>query len=231
MGMQGRFRGLEFPSYFDELKDIVTTIEPRFRIIPEMRQHVSRFTDGADMDLVYPKLYLGDCDAAMNEAYLLRNGITHILNAADNTAGPARVKTGPEFYKSPTITYLGLDLLDLPFVNITVHFEKAVDFIDEAINSGGTVLVHCRQGRSRSATIVAAFLMLKRNMTAAKALTLLRESREIRPNNGFLQHLADLDLKLFRIKFEKLKELESSSDSDSDSDSSSESESDNEENS
>ncbi|XP_066967749.1 dual specificity protein phosphatase 3 isoform X1 [Macrobrachium rosenbergii] len=231
MGMQGHFHGLEFPSYFDELRDIVTTVEPRFRIIPEMRQHVSRFTDGADMDEVYPKLYLGDCDAAMNEQYLLRHGITHILNAADNTGGPARVKTGPDFYKSPTITYLGLDLLDLPFVNITVHFEKSVNFIDDALNSGGVVLVHCRQGRSRSATIVAAFLMLKRNMTAARALTLLRESREIRPNNGFLQQLADLDLKLFRIKFEKLKEELSSSDSDSDSELDLESASDSEESS
>ncbi|KAK7077241.1 Dual specificity protein phosphatase 3 [Halocaridina rubra] len=227
MGMQCHFRGVEFPSYVDELRDIVTTVEPRLRLIPEMRQHVSRFTDGADMDEVYPKLFLGDCDAATNEAYLLRNGITHILNAADNTSGPARVKTGAEFYKNPSIIYQGLDLLDMPFINISVHFEKASEFIDEALASGGCILIHCRQGRSRSATIVAAFLMLRRNMTAARALTLLRESREIRPNNGFLQHLADLDLKLFRAKFEKLQEeMSSSSDSDSEFDLESDSESD-----
>lgn len=38
-------------------------------------------------------------DAAMNEQYLLRHGITYILNAAGNTCGPAPVKTGPDYYK------------------------------------------------------------------------------------------------------------------------------------
>ncbi|KAG7153895.1 dual specificity protein phosphatase 3-like [Homarus americanus] len=217
MGMQMNFNGLEFPSYFEDLREIVTTVETRLRPIPEIRMHISRFMDGADMDEVYPHLYLGDCDAAMNEQYLLRHGITHVVNAADNSSGPAPVKTGPNYYKDPSITYLGLDLIDLPFINISTHFEKATDFIDSALRSGGTVLVHCRQGRSRSATIVAAFLMMCRNMTAATALTLLRENREIRPNNGFLQQLAQLDLNLFRIRLEKLRN-ESSSESESESD-------------
>ncbi|XP_071525971.1 dual specificity protein phosphatase 3 isoform X2 [Panulirus ornatus] len=222
MGMQMHIRGLEFPSYFEDLREIVTTIETRVRPIPEIRRHISRFTDGADMDEVYPKLFLGDCDAAMNEQYLLRHGITHIVNAADNSCGPAPVKTGPNFYKDPSVRYLGLDLIDLPFINISTHFERASKFINEALSSGDKVLVHCRQGRSRSATIVAAYLMMHRNMTAATALTLLRESREIRPNNGFLQQLADLDLNLFRIRLEKLRN-ESSSESESDEDTQSDS--------
>ncbi|XP_027232490.1 dual specificity protein phosphatase 3 isoform X1 [Penaeus vannamei] len=213
MGMQGGFCGLEFPSYFEDLREIVTTVETRLRPIPEIRMHISRFMDGADMDEVYPRLYLGDCDAAMNEQYLLRHGITYILNAAGNTCGPAPVKTGPDYYKDPSIVYLGLNLIDLPFINISVHFETGANFIEDALSSGGKVLVHCRQGRSRSASIVAAFLMIKRDMSAAAALTGLRECREIRPNNGFLQQLADLDLSLFRMRFEKLREMDSSSES------------------
>ena len=38
--------------------------------------------------------------------------------------------------QSPTITYLGLDLLDLPFINISAHFDKGVSFIDDALLSG-----------------------------------------------------------------------------------------------
>ncbi|XP_045614771.1 dual specificity protein phosphatase 3 [Procambarus clarkii] len=220
MGMQMNFKGLEFPSYYEDLREIVTTVETRLRPIPEIRMHVSRFMDGADMDQVYPNLYLGDCDAAMNEQYLLRHGITHIVNAADNSGGPAPVKTGAKYYKDPSITYLGLDLIDLPFINISLHFEKASAFIDSALRSGGKVLVHCRQGRSRSASIVAAFLMMCCNMTAATALTLIRENREIRPNNGFLQHLAELDLNLFRMRFDKLRSESSSSESESDENSS-----------
>ncbi|XP_050727595.1 dual specificity protein phosphatase 3-like [Eriocheir sinensis] len=210
MGMQMNSNDSELPSYFEDLREIVMTVEPRLRPIPEMRMHVSRFLDGADMDEVYPDLFLGDCDAAMNESYLLKNRITHVLNAAGNAHGPAPVKTGPNFYKSPSIKYLGLNLIDLPFINISVHFERASVFIEEALKSG-RVLVHCRQGRSRSAAIVVAFLMMYRGMTAAAALTMIRKKREIRPNNGFLQHLANLDLKLFQIKLEKMREESSSS--------------------
>ena len=41
------------------------------------------------------------------------------------------------------------------------------------------VFVNCLLGYSRSAAIVAAFLMIKRNMTATQALTILRQEREI----------------------------------------------------
>lgn len=47
-------------SDFEDLREIVTTVETRLRPIPEIRMHISRFMDGADMDEVYPRLYLGD---------------------------------------------------------------------------------------------------------------------------------------------------------------------------
>ncbi|KAG0711823.1 Inactive dual specificity phosphatase 27 [Chionoecetes opilio] len=255
--MQMNLNDNELPSPFESLREVVVTVEPRLRPIPEMRMHVSRFVDGADMDEVFPNLFLGDCDAAMNESYLRKTGITHILNAAGNTCGPAPVKTGQSFYKcqkdrshmknleekkkqschdpsqeDPSLVYLGLNLIDLPFINISVHFDKGARFVDEALASGGKVLVHCRQGRSRSASIVVAFLMMHRGMAAASALTMLRKTggeamscmhavltavcqseREIRPNNGFLQHLADLEMNLFRMKLEKMREEPSSSSS------------------
>ncbi|XP_018013857.1 dual specificity phosphatase 29 isoform X2 [Hyalella azteca] len=184
-----------------------------------MRGHISRFVDGADMDEVYPHIFLGDCDAAMNKQYLLRSGVTHVLNAAANLKmGPAPVKTGDEFYKDTPLIYKGLDLIDLPFANAAKHFEAAAEFIDGALNSGGTVLVHCRQGRSRSASVLAAFLMTRRGYTAARALRQLKQSRDIRPNNGFLAQLAALDLQLFRERLERIR-LEPSSSSSSESDS------------
>ena len=53
-------------------------------------------------------------------------------------------------------------------------------------------------GMSRSSTCVLAYLMLKQNMTAVQALTEVRKSRDVRPNDGFLRQLADLDNKLRR---------------------------------
>ena len=61
-------------------------------------------------------------------------------------------------------------------------------------------------GMSRSSTCVLAYLMLKQEMTAVQALKEVRRHREVRPNDGFLRQLADLDNKLRRERDKKLSE-------------------------
>lgn len=53
-------------------------------------------------------------------------------------------------------------------------------------------------GMSRSATCVLAFLMICKKMSAAEAIRTVRMHRDIRPNDGFIQQLADLDNELRR---------------------------------
>ena len=72
-------------------------------------------------------------------------------------------------------------------------FPRTSDFIDDAVGGGGTVAVNCVMGWSRSATVVAAYLVSKRGMSVSEALEHLRARRPIRPNPGFLQQLADYD--------------------------------------
>lgn len=122
-------------------------------------------------------------------------GITHVINTAEGL-NFAQVNTGAHYYRDCNIKYMGLNLMDIESARISIHFGETADFIDQAIVGGGRVLVHCFMGMSRSATIALAYLMIKKNMTAEEALKTVRRNRGVRPNEGFLRQLIDLELRL-----------------------------------
>ncbi|XP_023325845.1 dual specificity protein phosphatase 3 [Eurytemora carolleeae] len=148
-------------------------------------------------DEVFPGIHVGDKGAAKNTFYLKKVGVTHVLNTAEGQK-QATVDTNAAYYKPVGIKYKGLKLLDVAQTNIAMHFDEVAEFIDEALSSGGCVLVNCQMGMSRSSTCVLAYLMLRQNMTAVEALTEVRKHRDVRPNDGFLRQLAELDNKLRR---------------------------------
>ncbi|XP_045614782.1 dual specificity protein phosphatase 3 [Procambarus clarkii] len=178
-------------------KDIlraIQQIQPVYRPLSGYEEKISS-AFGVCMDECYPGLYIGDLAAAKNKEYLKKVGITHVLNAAQGNKF-ATVDTDAEFYKDVGIKYMGMKLLDIASANISQFFDSGSQFIDDALSSGGKVLVHCFMGISRSATVAAAYLMMVKNMTAIEAIQTLRKNRAIYPNDGFLSQLADLDNKL-----------------------------------
>ena len=46
---------------------------------------------------------------------------------------------------------------DVDYADLLIHLPSACRFIDQALRLGGNVLVHCVQGISRSAVVVAAY--------------------------------------------------------------------------
>lgn len=106
--------------------------------------------------------------------------ITHILTVCDCLS--------PKF--PDQFTYKVVLVMDDPAERLCKHFKECVEFVHEAIASGGTVLVHCFAGVSRSATIVIAYLMRFHAMSLQKAMMHVRSKRSwINPNPGFMAQL------------------------------------------
>ncbi|KAJ0797969.1 putative phosphoric monoester hydrolase [Helianthus annuus] len=81
-------------------------------------------------------------------------------------------------------------------VNIAQYFDDCFGFINEAKRTG-SVLVHCFAGRSRSATVVVAYLMKTHGMSSSKALNLVKSKRSVvAPNAGFILQLQSYEKSL-----------------------------------
>nr|XP_056714503.1 serine/threonine/tyrosine-interacting-like protein 2 [Euleptes europaea] len=152
------------------------------------------------IDEVWPNVFIAEKSVAVNKGRLKRLGITHVLNAAHGTG----VYTGPDFYNGMDIQYLGIEVDDFPDMDISKHFRQAAEFLDEALLTyRGKVLVSSEMGVSRSAVLVASYLMIFHHMTILEALMTIRKKRAIYPNDGFLKQLRELNEKLLAERQEE----------------------------
>lgn len=144
---------------------------------------------------VFPRIYIGNAFVAQNVMRLQKLGITHILNVAEGNSF-MHVNTSAEFYAGTGITYHGIKANDTQQFNLSAFFEEGADFIEKAQthnNGKGKVYVHCREGYSRSPSMVIAYLMLRHKMDVRVAVATVRHKREIAPNIGFLRQLCQLN--------------------------------------
>ena len=88
-----------------------------------------------------------------------------------------------------------VSVLDMPNEDLLSHFDAGVAFIRSALASSPSarILVHCAHGQSRSATMVAAYLIADHGMSPTEACHFIAQHRPVtEPNQGFL-----LQLKLY----------------------------------
>lgn len=139
-------------------------------------------------EVVPGSLFIGSIQVAHNLEVLQRHGITHIVNTARDACTNA--------FEGQFI-YLTYYLKDINSEDISILFYRTLKWVDDAIQSGGRVLIHCREGVSRSSTMIIAYLMWKYSLPYDTAHERLRRVRTIcNPNTGFICELLKLGRRL-----------------------------------
>ena len=153
---------MKFPSLKIKIQKSSLELSPDLQVSSKVPSIViSKLTDN---------IYLS-CFRVANEAALLQSvGITHVLNCAANSDSFS-VSESPEF------TYLRLPIADNSEKNFNEFVFEATNFISEAINCGGKVLIHCKEGVSRSPMIAVAYLIRCAGLSKDKALQLVQQAR------------------------------------------------------
>merc|ERR1712083_1004893 len=110
-------------------------------------------------------------------------------------------------YHPKTFKYYKLELMDREGQEMTSCFENAFKFMDKALANSGVLFVHCQEGKSRSVTFVAAYLMSRKKYTLNSALAVITSRRRIaQPNQGFITQLKKYEAQLKRERGEDVAE-------------------------
>lgn len=97
--------------------------------------------------------------------------------------------------------YLNVRVYDDDKTNLLKHWDNTYKYISQAKNSGSNVLVHCKMGISRSASVVIAYAMKAYGWSFAQAIDHVKNNRNcIKPNKNFLNQLETYQGMLMAMK-------------------------------
>lgn len=129
------------------------------------------------------QIYVGPQLAASPEAFdsLEQAGVTAIVNCTTRI---------PCHFREQGMKYSQIAIYDEDMADILTYLQGATAFLHAILAGGGSVLVHCEQGISRSASVVIAYYMRFHQMTRDQAYVEVKRRRpKINPNPGFWKQL------------------------------------------
>lgn len=129
-------------------------------------------------------LYLGDKQAASKREWLAAECISACVNVTTDVVN---------YHEGEGIEYHTLRCEDAEKAAETLGaaLSSTLAVMERWLSTGRNVLVHCRAGRSRSATVVIAHLMHSRQIPLVEALECVLQARAVLPNRGFYRLLLE----------------------------------------
>lgn len=121
-------------------------------------------------DPIDDHVVLGAFPFSKDVSELAAEGVKAVVNTCEEYAGPQKeyARYGIEQMRMPTIDFTHPSFVDV---------NRAVDFIQENVDAGKTVYIHCKAGRGRSATVAICWLMKSKQISADAAQKWLIEKR------------------------------------------------------
>ncbi|BGP06647.1 tyrosine/serine/threonine protein phosphatase pps1 [Rhodotorula toruloides] len=176
---------------------------------------------------ILPYLYLGNVNHASNALMLKALGITHVVSLGESALHPPPKSLTDltslfrgNSSNSPATNSLWVEerlgniaVLDMKNVaddgidSIRPCIDEALAFITQARDQGGKILVHCKVGVSRSASIVIAHLMHDVGLDLASAYLVTRSRRLnllVQPNLPFMAALHAFEGELLEQREQQL---------------------------
>lgn len=203
---------------------------PRAQTSPFLPPHVDHQTwfndprfDGSFPSRVLPFLYLGNLAHAQNAYMLHALGITHVVSVGECAlVPPTNIATDASSGGYHLVAGRGrgghgslwmeeregrIKVLDIKGVcddgidSLQHQLAPVCEWMERAREEGGTILVHCRVGVSRSATVTIAYVMKHLQIPLVDAYLIVRSRRLnvlIQPNMRLLYNLCGWEVELAR---------------------------------
>lgn len=153
---------------------------------PTLKEKIKTFFNGPTY--IIDNIYLGNIIDALNIYSLKKNNIKYIVNVSNKI---------PNIYINH-IKYYNVIINDNNIEHIEPYINKTLEFIKTNRDKGdGNILVHCKMGASRSASIILSYLMMENEMDLNEAIDYVRDKRKIvNPSKIFINDLISINKSL-----------------------------------
>lgn len=130
---------------------------------------------------IIDRIWLGDRYASQSETFIKENNINIIINCSKNLPNSFEGLFDVEYYR----VNVNDRLKNEDITEMSAQIDDVSSYIFQKYVEGNNILIHCRKGRQRSATVLCAFMfMIYPEKSLYDLMIMIKEKRPMAFNGG-----------------------------------------------